>query len=205
MLRDIKIITKKVFDEALTSKELLANPKVVYDLYRNLSDVISDVDLVAKHYLALDLTEEYLQNSFLGEPIDKWRRFFNEDLELLNNSVKQYLNSLSYIKFDNDNNILGGILSKYYSSKNYYGFVRDQYNTGFVEPCSSMLQITGLDPKHNDPNSMYIAKHSKIDLTTFESKKELQEHLNTINKSLNNELLKLKEYIQNRYTLNDLL
>jgi len=203
MMRDIMIITKKVFDEALTSKKSLANPKVVYDFYRDLSNVVSNVELVAKHYLVVDLTEDYLQNSSFGKPVDKWRYVFNADLERLNSSVKNYLHVLSNISFDNHG--FGGILSKYYSCKGYYGFVRDEYNVGFIEPCSSTLQITGLDLNPCDLNSIYIGKYSKIDLTTFESKKKLQENLNTIIKSLYNELLKLKEYIQNRYTLNDLL
>jgi len=202
-MRDIMIITKKVFNEALTSKDSLAKPKVVYDLYRDLSNVVSSVDVVAEHYLALDLTEDYLQNSSFGDPVDKWRYFLNADLEHLNSAVKKYLHTLSNIGFEYHS--FGGILSKYYSCTGYYGFVRDEYNVGFIDPCSSMLHITGLDPNLSDLNSIDIGKYSKIDLTTFESKKELQEQLKNINKSLYNELLKLKEYIQNHYTLNDLL
>ena len=96
MIKDILFLTKKVFDEALIKEENLPNPKKVYDVYRNLKDVISDVNLVANHYLALDFNEPYLQGSSWGEPIDKWRKFFNEDLEQLNESVKKYF-SISVI------------------------------------------------------------------------------------------------------------
>ena len=54
MIKDILFLTKKVFDEALIKEENLPNPKKVYDVYRNLKDVISDVNLVANHYLALE-------------------------------------------------------------------------------------------------------------------------------------------------------
>ena len=63
MLKDILFLTKKVFDEALIKEENLPNPKKVYDVYRNLKDVISDLNLVANHYLALDFSEPYLQGS----------------------------------------------------------------------------------------------------------------------------------------------
>ena len=91
MLKDMLFLTKKVFDEALIKEENLPVPKKVYDVYRNLEEVISDVKLVANHYLALDFSEGYLQDSSWGQPVDKWRKFFNMDLEELNESVKTYL------------------------------------------------------------------------------------------------------------------
>ena len=90
MLKDIIFLSKKVFDEAFIKEENLSVPKKVYEIYRNLEEVISDLDLVANHYLALDFTEGYLQESSWGEPVDKWRKFFNMDLEQLNESIKKY-------------------------------------------------------------------------------------------------------------------
>ena len=83
--------------------------------------------------------------------------------------------------------------------------MRDEYNIGFVEPCGSMLYVTSLDTELKNPNSIYLAKHEKIDLTTFESKKELQAELLLKNETLKEYLLMLKQYMQNRYTLEDLL
>ena len=200
MLKDIVIITKETFTEALVSNKKLRNPKAVYDIYRNLLYVISDVSLVSNHYLVLDFSESYLQNSSWGEPIDKWRRFFNEDLEKLNESIKKYLLTLPYLAYEDD----FGILDKYYNCKSYYGFVRDDYSIGFVSPTSSFLNITKLETKNKD-NSRYLAKYKKIDLTTFENRKELQTILNSRNEELKIELLKLKEYIKNRYVLEDLI
>ena len=56
---------------------------------------------MANHYLALDFSEPYLQDSSWGEPIDKWRKFFNKDLELLNKSIKKYLLNLSELFYKN--------------------------------------------------------------------------------------------------------
>ena len=139
MIKDILFLTKKVFDEALIKEENLPNPKKVYDVYRNLKDVISDVNLVANHYLALDFSEPYLQGSSWGEPIDKWRKFFNEDLEQLNESVKKYLHNLSHLGHGDFG--FETYVNTIYSAKIYYAFVRDRYSVGFVEPKCSFLHI----------------------------------------------------------------
>lgn len=201
MLKDIVTISKETFSEAFNTNKKLSKPKRVYDVYRNLQEVISHASLVANHYLALDFTEAFLQNSSFGEPIDKWRYFFNEDLKKLNESIKDYLFSISYLSFEDD---FKTIVSKKYNCKSYYGFVRDNYNIGFVEPCGSMLHITKLDLKNKD-DSRYLAKYLKLDITSFESKKELQEILNKRNELLKIELEKVKTYIQTNYILDDLL
>lgn len=201
MLEDIVKVTTIVFAEALEHDKNLNSPINVYNVYRNLSEVIGCVKLVANHYLALDLSEDFLQNSSFGEPVDKWRRFFNEDLSTLNNSLKRYLHSISSLCFEDEHE---GILSKYYRCKSYYSFVEDEYNIGFVEACGSMLYVTSLDTTLKDPNH-HLACFAKIDLTTFESKKELQSELLLKAKELEAELVKLKAYMQERYTLQDLL
>ena len=201
MLKDIVTITIETFNEAFCADKILSRPKRVYDVYRNLQELISNVSLVSNHYLALDFTEHFLENSSFGEPIDKWRYFFNEDLKKLNESIKNYLFSISYLAFEDG---FETIVSKKYNCKSYYGFVRDNYNIGFVEPVGSMLHITKLELKDKD-NARYLAKYLKIDITTFESKKELQDKLNKRNELLKIELKKVKTYIQTKYVLDDLL
>ena len=158
MLQDKVKITQKVLNEALEDDNKLDSPRNVYKLYKNLSKVIGNVQLVANHYLALDFTEEFLQNSSWGDPVDKWRMFFNKDLKSLNSSVKKYLQSISSLCFEDEHE---NLLSKQYRCKSYYGFVRDEYNIGFVEPCGSMLYVTSLDTELKNPNSIYLAKHEK--------------------------------------------
>ncbi len=202
MLKDVLFLTKNIFDEALIKEENLLNPKRVYDVFRSLEEVISDVKLVSNHYLALDFTEEYLQNSSLGEPIDKWRKFFNKDLEQLNESVKKYLLLLAYLNhsFEEDSYV-----HKIYNSKTYYSFVRDNYNIGFVQPCKAFLHLTSLKTDTNNMDRFYIFEHQKIDLSIFEARVGLKNKLNEINEELNSELEKLKDYIFKRYTIDDLL
>ena len=203
MIKDILFLTKKVFDEALIKEENLPNPKKVYDVYRNLKDVISDVNLVANHYLALDFNEPYLQGSSWGEPIDKWRKFFNEDLEQLNESVKKYLHNLSHLGHGDFG--FETYVNTIYSAKIYYAFVRDRYSVGFVEPKCSFLHINNLKIELNKIESFYISEHKKIDLSTFEARVNLKDHLNIIKNDLETELKNLKKYIKDRYTLDDLL
>lgn len=203
MLKDILFLTKKVFDEALIKEENLPNPKKVYDVYRNLKDVISDLNLVANHYLALDFSEPYLQGSSWGEPIDKWRKFFNEDLEQLNESVKKYLHNLSHLGHGDFG--FETYVNNIYSAKIYYAFVRDRYSVGFVEPKCSSLHMNILKIEQNKIESFYISEHKKIDLSTFEARVNLKDHLNIIKNDLETELKNLKKYIKDRYTLDDLL
>ena len=203
MIKDILFLTKKVFDEALIKEENLPNPKKVYDVYRKLKDVISDLNLVANHYLALDFTEGYLQDSSWGEPIDKWRKFFNEDLEQLNESVKKYLHNLSHLGHGDFG--FETYVNTIYSAKIYYAFVRDSYNVGFVEPKCSFLHMNILKIEQNKIESFYISEHKKIDLSTFEDRVSLKDELNEINTELKEELRKLKQYIKDRFNIDDLL
>ena len=209
MLKDVLFITQKVFNEALEKDRNLINPKKVYDVYRSFQEVLSDVKLVANHYLALNFTEEYLQNSSWGEPIDKWRKFLNMDFEELNKSVKKYLLNLSELFYKNleiDNRIeLEFYIERIYHSKLYEVFIRNSYSIGMVESDSCFFKIDclNINPKH--PRKIDIFEHKKIDLSTFEARENLKKELNKINNNLKIEFDKLKSYIQNRFILNDLL
>ena len=203
MLKDVLFITKEVFSKALSKKKNLRNPKRVYDVFRSFQEVISDVNLVANHYLALDFTEHYLQNSSFGEPIDKWRYFLNKDLEELNRTVKEYLQNLSYLSHDDSS--FETYVNEIFNAKVYYAFVRDNYNVGFVEQKGNLLHLHILKTDKKDMQSVYIGKHKKIDLSTFEDRVSLKDELNEINIQLQEELKKLKQYIKDRYILGDLL
>ena len=200
MLSDMVALTKKIFDKALVDNKSLSSPKAVHHVYRSLTSLISNAELVANHYLALDLNEEFLQNSSFGEPVDKWRYFLNKDLENLNSSSKQYLHTLSSLCFEDAHE---GIMSRYYNCKTYYSFVRDEYNAGYVEPCGGMLYIENLDIGVEERT--HIGRFQKIDLSSFESKQIVQKVLLERIKELKIELHILKTYIKNRYTLDDLL
>lgn len=203
MLKDVLFITKEVFSKALSKKKNLRNPKRVYDVFRSFQKVISDVNLVANHYLALDFTEHYLQNSSFGEPAEKWRYVLNKDLEELNGTVKDYLQNLSYLSHDDSS--FETYVNEIFNAKVYYAFVRDKYNVGFVEQKGKLLHLNILETDKKDMESFYIGKYKKIDLSTFEAKVALQKELNDINIELKIELEKLKQYIKKRYSLDDLL
>ena len=92
-----------------------------------------------------------------------------------------------------------------YSAKIYYAFVRDRYSVGFVEPKCSFLHMNILKIEQNKIESFYISEHKKIDLSTYEARVNLKDHLNIIKNDLETELKNLKKYIKDRYTLDDLL
>lgn len=201
MLKDILLITNIIFDEALPKNQNLMSPKMIYNIFRKLEIVIKDIGLVANHYLALDFEEEYLQSSSFGKPVDKWRYFFNKDLELLNEAIKEYLLVLSHLHHEN---MFESYLSKHYNCKSFYSFVRDNYNIGFVEPCGKELHINILNTNKNI-EGYYLGKNSKIDLSIYESRISLKNKLNDSKGLLFLECQKLKTYILERYTIEDLL
>lgn len=201
MLKDIIEITKETFFEAFDSDKVFSSPKTVYDIYRKLGKTISYVDLVANHYLALDFAESNLKNSSLRDSIEKWRDVLNGDLKKLNDAIKEYLLLISHISFEEE---YESIVSKKYNPLSYYAFIRDKYNIGFVEPCGSILHMNSLNLKDKN-NGKDLYNYLKLDITTFESKKELQKDLNNRNDELKIELNKIKTYIQNNYILDNLL
>ena len=79
------------------------------------------------------------------------------------------------------------------------------YSVGFVEPKCTSLHICKLRIDQTKVESLYISEHKKIDLSTYEARVNLKDHLNIIKNDLEIELKNLKKYIKDRYTLDDLL
>ena len=201
MLKDILKVTNLIVDTIEKSEEKISSPIALYDMHRSLHAVINMISLVANHYLALNMTEEYLQNSSFGEPIDKWRYFLNKDLESLNISIKEYLHKTMHIGFED---AFESILSFKINQKSYYGFVQDEYNIGYIEPCSYILKVTYLDTSF-DIENRYLAKYKNIELDTFEKRVELQKLFNNKNIKLKLAFNKLTTYIKTSFTLDELL
>jgi hypothetical protein len=204
MLNDITTITIKIFDEFLRSDKKLNSNKNIYDLFRKLECVIDSTNLVANHYLALDFSEEYLQGSSCGTLQDKWRKFLNYDLETLNQNSKSYLLKLQSISFSNENELEESFLNKLYKSKTFYSFVRDEYNIGFIEPCSYILIQDILSIKSNN-DAYYINEFNKINLSTYNQRVELQKILLYQSSILKKKLEELRLYILKNIRLEDLL
>jgi len=201
MLQDIEKITKKVFIKFIKDNEEMQAPRAIYNTYINLGKVISDINLVANHYLALDFSEDYLQGSSHGTPADKWRRFFNEDLERLNISTKEYLHALNVLTLKDKHQSL---LDELYSAKSFYSFVRSEYNVGFVKPCGFDLVSNVLNTKC-DNETMYLSKHNKIDLMAYNQRVELKSLLNARKEKLKIQRNDLKDYILKNYNLEDIV
>jgi hypothetical protein len=192
MLSDIVSLTNIVADNLNNE-----NPKLVFKVYESLKEVIEKTDETANHYLVLDFSEEFLQNSSFGTPEMKWRYFLNEDLKSLNKSVKNYLLLLPHL-CKNNKSIIG-----FAKPLSYASFVRDEYNVGFVEPCGMNLIIEQLNLKAKD--EYCLAEFKKIDLSTFTKRKDLMIHLEIQKETLNSGLEKIKDFILENVTVEDLV
>ena len=199
MLEDIRVVTKKLFDEFMNKE--LANARMGYFTYVKLEEVIDGINLVANHYLALNFEEDFLESSS-RTPEDKWRWVFNRDLETLNTAVKEFIILLNKICLKDE---FHSILEKYYHPLHLYSFVRDEYNVGFVKPCSFELICETLNIEFKNNQTPYLFEFKKIDLSTFEKRKELQTHLNNQKKSLEKELDRIRNYLIKHYTIEDLI
>jgi len=201
MLNDITTLTKLVFEDILTSSKRVNSKKRLYDIYQNLKKVTEYIDLVANHYLVLNFTEEFLQNSSFGKPQDKWRFFLNKDLEALNLAVKDYLFSLSGVSLKDEEDSL---ISSKYNYKWFYGFVRDSYNVGFVQPCSAIVDIVQLNLKATNRSNI-VQEYKKIELDSYEAKVNLQNYLLEQNDILKEYQKRIKEYILQKVSIEDLI
>ena len=204
MLKDIVKISDKVFSQFVANNKAINSPKQLYAVYVNLAKLIDATKLVSGHYLALEFDEEYLQNSSFGAPSDKWRYFLNKDLSLLNDVAKEYLMSLTALAPQETDGMFYGYMNTLYNSKIYYGFVRDEYSVGFVEPCSFSLISQTLTTKF-DAQNIYIEEFNKVDLTHFEGRVALQTLLQQREKSFKSHYDALSTYMLHNYTLEDLL
>lgn len=205
MLKDIEKLTRFVCDQFIPKNEPIDSGLHLYRAYMALKEVIEHINLVSEHYLALDFTKEYLQNSSHGKPSDKWRYVLNEDLNTLNDSVKNYLQLLNTIAPQNINGLLRSYLSEKYKSLAYYGVVRDEYSVGYIDAAGFTLRMTQLNTKATTSDSIYITQDTSIDLSTYEQRLELQELLRTRKQTLQIYLEEIKQYIIKNYTLEDLL
>jgi alpha-L-fucosidase len=205
MLKDIRKITKHILNQFEPDNRALSNPIACYDVYRKLALVINNANLVAEHYLALDFNEPYLTNSSWGKPSDKWRKFFNEDLEKLNEAIKEYLLELMYLAPEDRVSSFDSFMDRKYYLKYFYAFVRDEYNVGYVNPCGFSLISTTLKTNNEDNETLHIKEYKRLDLESYESRVALQEKIRAEKKLLEVELQRLKEYIVKNYTLEMLL
>lgn len=182
MLDDIVKLTKKK-----------KYPKNIYDTYLALKGVIEYINLVSEHYLVMDFSEDFLQNSSHGTPQEKWRVVLNEDLEKLNTHIKKYLSTI-YI-----------YTSDMYNAKAYYGYVNQSYDIGHIPPCSMELISRTITTKKFDSKNYYLEKIQKLDLTNYEQKVLLRDELRAKREILISYNEKLKEYILKRITIKDIL
>jgi len=205
MIQNITKISERVFDYFLSQHKKICSPKNLYLIYFYLNKVIEDSELVAHHYLALRFDEEFLQNSSLGIPQDKWRYFLNKDLERLNNTAKKYLLMLTGLSFDNDT-LQETFIYDFYNCKGYCDFVKRRYDIGSIPPSSLYLLQNVLNTDFKDKSAYYyIEKRNKIDLSSYENRVKLKEEILKEVEKLEDLRDKTSKYIRKKFTIDDLL
>lgn len=65
-------------------------------------DVINSYRYALSHHLTLSLEEDYLQNSSLGSPYEKWKKFTNENFLMLSFSIDNLLRYTSRLVHDTE-------------------------------------------------------------------------------------------------------
>ncbi len=201
MLKDIDTTTNLVINSVIESDKKIYSPIALYDLHINLAKVIDEVNCVANHYLALDFSEDFLQNSSFGKPEDKWRNTLNRDLERFNSSIKEYLHNLMRIGFEEEQK---PILSSKINPLHFYGFVRDEYNIGFIEPCGFNIRSVFMTTSFDEKDS-HLAQYKVIELDTFDKRLELQKSLNKRKNKLKLYLKRLTDYLRTHFSIDDIL
>lgn len=182
-LADVVKLTKKHY------KNKDCDAKTLYDSYRALSNLVDDVKLVYSHYLVVDFESEHLQNSSFGSAQNKWAFFLNKDLEQLKESYKKYILSLNNISFG--------------SLKRFGAVFQKTYILGEVDCQTLEYKFNTLKIKKD--GSFVTSDYKYFDLKTHEQRKALQDELIKKHDNLEKILLKLKKYIVENITIEEIL
>lgn len=204
MLEDIVALTSRTIEDSLAQHKNDMNGAKVYSVYKKLANLISSAKITANHYLALDFSEAYLQNSSFGAPADKWRYVFNRDLKVLNRRAKKLLLKLRYLCYETDG-VYDSFLFRYYNHKTYYGFVRDEYSIGFLQPCGFMMSYCILDTDFKKEESIYIGRYGKLNLAEFCDRGALKANILKNCDELEKQLSFIMDFLVQNFTIEDLL
>lgn len=216
MLKDIIKVSQDVLNHFLFKDDVEVYTKInLYDLNRSLDVLVSKVKLVADHYLVLNFEEDFLQNSHYGEPVDKWRHTFNEDIKELEVSTKSYLLKLSTIylcdkNYPDDREDISVLGNFYPLVKYFYSFVSNDYSCGSVKEGTTILNGCVSIPLYDALQYDFLDKSKftykeDIDLSTYDKRKAFQKDLHNHLEKLEKLRAELKAYISKRFTLEDLL
>lgn len=197
MLEDVLFLTKNIFNETIYNTNKYNNAIIIYDVYRNLKELLDKLNFLSNHYLEVDFTEEYFKNLSYEDAMDKWRNLFNKNLEQLTLSTKKYLSSLNYLN--------PVFIDKHYRVIHYDAFVKLEYNVGFILPNSTILHKKTLKILEEKDKNYSIEEYKKIDLSILENRVNLKNDLDDVTLKLEYLSLKLKTYIKDSCTLDELL
>jgi len=83
---------RSIFEDSITSidngSDVLQIKSLPISVLMMQKDVINHYKYAIQHYFLEDLKQPFLQNSSLGTPYEKWRKFTSDDFEILFQSIK---------------------------------------------------------------------------------------------------------------------
>jgi len=206
MLDDIIYLTKTIFKKSIRDNMAQEIAVPLYEVHRHLQELINMYDLVANHYLALSLEEEFLQNSSFGSPMRKWQFVLNRDLEALNNNVKKLILSLNKLGHRDYSERFISYLHKYYDPKGLYGFIREEYYVGEIVIISEECFLVSNTLKIPDKGCFEDFKLiTHINLSTHEQRLKLQSEILHQKDLIIQQRNQIRKYIIRKFTIEDLL
>ena len=192
MITDITKLTQYLFNQGFENQE----PLNLYEVFDNLYKMINSIHLVANHYLTLKFDEDFLVNTCgFKSGIDKWRYVLNENLQELHKSIRKYLISLQSLKDS-------GIKPKIYRifKPLRYASLIDFYELKIKNFEIKLKQIDiDLDYESN------LKTTKTISLKTFKDREKLKYHLFRQIQILEDEMDKLRKFISDNFTIDDIL
>jgi len=192
MLTDITKLTQHLFNQGFQNQRVLS----LYKIFDNLYEMINSIHLVANHYLALRFDEDFLvETTNFTSGIEKWRYFLNEDLKILQKSMRKYLISLQALK----------------ESESYpkvYRIFKPTKYTHLINLYEMKVEDFELQFRQIDINLDYETNRDtikSISLKTFKDREKLKYHLFSQMKLLEDEMDKLRNFISDNFTIDDIL
>jgi len=192
MLTDITKLTQHLFNQGFQKQKVLS----LYKIFDNLYEMINSIYLVANHYLALRFDENFLvETTNFNSGIEKWRYFLNEDLKILQKSIRKHLISLQTLK----------------ESESYpkiYRIFKPLKYVYLIDLYEIKVENFELKFKQIDINLDYETNRDtikSISLKTLEDREKLKYHLFSQMKLLEDEMDKLRNFISNNFTIDDIL
>lgn len=118
--------------------------------YHLLGEIVHAAELALFHYLPLTLDEDFLKNSHIGTPYQKWAKFTNDDFERVTQNVTALIPAVRAL-YSEISDAQGADEGSYKRACGWFGEVKREYSSCLInsaEPslvCSAIIFDNFLD------------------------------------------------------------